>query len=270
MALSILRLINTVIAKDKTSAKVASGIAYGPEPRQKLDIYAPTERQGLLPVVFFVYGGSWSDGDRTNYDFVGRAIAARGFVVVIADYRLIPEIEYPGFLEDCAKAFAFAVGAVGTYGGDAQRIGLAGHSAGAYNATMLALDPQYLCSMGLLGRVKAVAGLSGPYDFFPFDGRITLRVFGAVQEPRSTQPVNLVTADAPPMWLATGDKDGLVYPRNTVALARALRSHGIEVMEKHYPSLGHPGTLMAIAKPLRGLAPVLAEMTAFLSGKLTP
>lgn len=268
MAFSILKLINAVIPKDGGSAKVARNLAYGPDPRHRLDIYAPKRRQGPLPVVFFIYGGSWMDGDRTNYDFVGRALAAQGFVTVIPDYRLLPTVEYPAFLEDCAEAFAYAVDAVGQYGGDASRIALAGHSAGAYNAMMITLDPKYLKARGLLDRVKAVAGLSGPYDFFPFDGRISIRTFGAVRNPKATQPVNHVADDLPRMWLATGDKDTLVYPRNTVALSKLLREQGIPVIEKHYETLGHPGTLMALAKPLRGMAPVLADMTAFLADAL--
>ncbi|MEO5806060.1 alpha/beta hydrolase [Devosia sp.] len=264
MAISILGIINALIPKDRGSRKVARDLPYGPAARQQMDIYAPVEAKGPLPVVFFIYGGSWSDGTRRNYDFVGRALAAQGFFTVIADYRILPDVEYPDFLEDCAAAFAYVVDNIARFGGDPQRIALAGHSAGAYNATMLALDQRYLPARGLLGRVKAIAGLSGPYDFFPFDGRITLRTFGAVRDPESTQPVNLVQGAVPPMWLATGDKDTLVYPRNAVALAKVLREAGQSVTERHYETLGHAGTLMTIGKPLRGRAPVLAELAAFL------
>jgi acetyl esterase/lipase len=215
-------------------------------------------------VVVFIYGGSWSDGSRRNYDFAGRALAGQGFVTVIADYRLIPEVEYPGFLQDCAAAFAWVVDNIASYGGDGQRMALMGHSAGAYNAVMLALDPLYLRARGLLGRLKAVVGLSGPYDFLPFDGPISLRVFGAVRMPEKTQPIHLVTADAPPMLLANGERDTLVGPLNAKALARQLRAVGASVSERYYPSMGHGHLVMALARPLRGMAPVLAEVTAFL------
>ncbi len=264
MAISILGIINALSPKDFGSSKVAGNVPYGPAARQMFDVYAPIDAVGPLPVVFFVYGGSWMDGSRHDYDFVGRAIAAQGFVTIIADYRLLPEIEYPAFLHDCAAAFEHGLKVVAEYGGDPARVGLAGHSAGAYNAAMLAFDPQYLRALGLLSRVKALALLSGPYDFFPFDGRITLRTFGAVRQPQTTQPVNLVQGDAPPAWLATGGKDHLVYPRNTVALARRLRASGVPVTERHYEALGHPGTLLALARPWRRRAPVLAEMTEFL------
>lgn len=263
MAISILGIINFLSPRDRGSRKLVRDLSYGTAERQKLDIYAPRETSGPLPVVFFIYGGSWSDGDRRNYDFAGRALAAQGYVTVIADYRVLPEVEYPGFLDDCAQALDWVIGNIGHYGGDADRIALMGHSAGAYNATMLALDPAYLAS-GQRRRVRCVVGLSGPYDFLPFDGPISLRTFGAVREPRQTQPINHVSAAAPPMLLGSGGKDKLVYPRNTVALAARLRDVGVAVDEMHYPAIGHPGTLMALGRPARGIAPVLADVTAYL------
>lgn len=264
MSLSILAIINSLSPKDGGSSKVACDLSYGAASRQKLDIYAPRERQGPLPVVMFFYGGSWSDGSRTHYDFVGRALAALRYVVVIADYRLLPEIEYPGFLNDCADAVGWVSSHIATHGGDPDRIALVGHSAGAYNAVMLALDPGLLGQRGLSGRVRCAVGLSGPYDFFPFDGPITLRTFGAVREPMGTQPINFVSASAPPMFLASGDRDTLVSPRNTEALARRLRVVGVSVEERHYARLGHPGTLLALGRPARCIAPVLTEVGTFL------
>lgn len=264
MAISILSIINILSPKDAGSRKIARDVPYGATERQKLDIYAPKAASGPLPVVFFVYGGSWSDGDRRSYDFAGRAIAAQGFVTVIADYRLVPEVEYPAFLVDCAEAFAWVTQNIGSYGGDASRIALMGHSAGAYNALMLALDQSYLAARGLLPHVRCYVGLSGPYDFFPFDGPISLRTFGAVRNPRATQPINHVSPQAPPMFLATGDKDTLVYPRNTVALAARLRRVDVVVEEVHYPDLAHPGPLLALGRPARSIAPVLADVARYL------
>lgn len=270
MSISILSVINFLSPKDGGSRKVARDVPYGEAARQTLDIYAPRRVGGPFPVVFFTYGGSWMDGDRRNYDFVGRALAAQGFVVVIADYRLVPELEYPGFLEDCVAAFAWVVDHIGQFGGDPARIALMGHSAGAYNAAMLALDPAYLMARKLLHRVRCLVGLSGPYDFFPFDGPISLRTFGAVRDPKATQPINHVSAVAPPMFLASGDKDRLVYPRNTVALAARLREVSVAVVERHYANLGHPGTLLALGRPARGIAPVLAEVARYLHQHLDP
>ncbi|HTO27255.1 MAG TPA: alpha/beta hydrolase [Devosia sp.] len=270
MAISLLTLFNALSPKDRGSRLIARDVPYGPAMRHRLDIYAPRETEGPVPVVLFVYGGSWMDGDRRNYGFAGRALAALGYVTVVADYRLVPEIEYPGFLEDGAAAFAWVASNIERYGGDAKRMALMGHSAGAFNATMLALDPAYLDQAGLLERVRCVVGLSGPYDFFPFDGPISLRTFGAVQEPWTTQPIHHVTPASPPMLLGHGGKDRLVYPRNSIALAQRLRQAGVAVDEVHYPTLAHAEPLLALSRPARSIAPVLADVAAFLRRYLSP
>jgi acetyl esterase/lipase len=235
-----------------------------------LDIYAPKHMPDACPVVFFVYGGSWSDGNRGNYEFAGRALAAQGFVTVIADYRLVPTIEYPAFLDDCAAAFAWVAQHIAQYGGDSGRMALMGHSAGAYNAVMLALHPDYLRKTALINQVRCAVSLSGPYDFFPFDGPISLRVFGAASNPKETQPINNVFTTAPPMFLGSGNKDSLVAPRNTKALAARLRSAGVAVEEVHYRGLSHAGPLLVLSRPARRLAPVLRDVARFLHQHLDP
>lgn len=261
---TLFSLFNRLSPKETGSRTVATGIAYGAGPRRMLDIYAPSRGTGPWPVIFFCYGGSWSEGDRSNYAFAGRALSALGYVTVVADHRLVPEVEYPHFLDDLTEAFAWMVGNVAGYGGDPGKVALMGHSAGAYNAVMLALDSRYLRARGLLGSVKAFVGLSGPYDFFPFDGPISIRVFGAVPDPHSTQPVNLVTADAPPMFLGHGEKDPIVWPYHVIVLAARLRGFGIASVEKVYPRLGHAHPLTSLGMLLRWQAPVLRDVAAFL------
>ena len=212
---------------------MARDLPFGSEPRQRLDVYGPTEALAPVPVVVFVYGGSWSEGDRRDYEFAGRCLAALGYVVVVPDYRILPEAAYPDFLLDTAAAVRWAAVHAGAHGGDGQRLALMGHSAGAYNAVMVSLDAGY----GVQSLPRSVVGLSGPYDFYPYDVPITIRTFGSVSDPLRTQPVNLVTRSAPPMFLGTGDSDKLVYPRNTIALAGKLRDAGVAVEERQLPAL---------------------------------
>lgn len=268
MALSLLGIIDALSPKDRGSRLFSRDVAYGPLPRHRLDIYGPKRREGALPVVVFLYGGGWSDGSRTTYRFAARALAALGYIVVVPDYRLVPEVEYPDFLGDCADAVDWVVREIGAHGGDPERIALMGHSAGAYNAAMLVLDPRLLEARGHLGRIRGLVGLSGPYDFFPFDGPISLRVFGAVREPKLTQPITHVRPGLPPMLLATGGQDGLVLPRNAVALAGRVRAAGGAAELKVYDRLKHAGPLMALGRPARRLGPVLADVAAFLKGVL--
>lgn len=263
-ACSPLSLFATLSPKDP-AAVVARGEAYGPHERQKLDVYAPRGARGDAPVAVFFYGGSWDSGRRQDYGWVGRALASRGFVAIVADYRLYPEVRYPAFLEDGAAAVRWASENAARFGGDPRRIVLAGHSAGAYNAAMLALDGRYLAAAGVdASRIKAFAGLSGPYDFLPFRGEITPRVFGQAEDLPATQPLAHVSPDAPPAFLATGEADDTVWPKNTVALAARLRAAGVPVEERHYPGVDHIRMVLALSRPLRGRAPVLDEMTGFL------
>jgi acetyl esterase/lipase len=261
-ACSPLSMFDTVIPKDAGGARVASGVAYGEGPRRVLDVYAPTAgRAGPHPVIVFFYGGSWNSGMRTGYAFVGRALAARGFVTVIPDYRLVPEVTYPGFIEDGAAAVRWVRAHAKDYGGNGERIVLAGHSAGAYIAAMLAVDGRWLG--GDRSAVRGLAGIAGPYDFAPFTVAASQAAFGGWPKPAETQPVTWAAAGAPPALLLAGADDTTVKPRNSQALAAALRKAGVPEEVKLYPGIGHIGVLTAIARPFRRKAPVLDDVSAF-------
>jgi len=263
---SALGAFNAVVPQDGGARLVAHDVAYGPDPRQTLDIYAPAAGARGARIIVFVYGGSWNSGNKEDYSFAAKAFASRGFVTAVFDYRLVPQVRYPAFVEDSASAVAFIYRHARAYGGDPKRLYLVGHSAGAYNAMMVALAPRFLAGEGLSNTViRAVAGLSGPYDFLPLDVDATRQAFGGFSDLKSTQPLDQVAKGrfAPPVLLATGDADDLVYPRNTVALASRLRSTGHQVEERHYPGVDHKGTLLSISRPLRGQAPVLEDIIAF-------
>jgi acetyl esterase/lipase len=219
--------------------------------------------------VVFVYGGSWASGDRRHYGFLGHALAARGFVTVIPDYRLVPEVTYPAFVEDAAAAVRWTRANAAAYGSDPERLAVAGHSAGAYNALMLASDPKYTdpASPDHLPLAAAV-GLAGPYDFLPLDVRVTRRAFADAPDLPATQPVNIVTADGPPLLLAHGADDTTVRPANSRTLAQAARALGRDVQLRIYQRTGHAEILLAFSRLFRGAPPVLDEVTAFLRREL--
>lgn len=239
-------------------------VAFGPHPRQKLDIYVPPGEATNRPVIFFIYGGSWSGGTRGTYALVGEAFAARGYVTVIADYRLVPEVRFPAFIEDGALALRFVTQNIARHGGDPGRIHLVGHSAGAYNAMMLALDRRYLAAAGVNRRaIRAAVGLSGPYDFLPLEGAVTTAAFGQARDLSQTQPISFARRDAPPILLATGSADRTVLPRNTQNLAARLRQVGAPVTVKIYDGLGHADPALALTPLFRWRAPVLDDILAF-------
>ena len=259
---SPLTAFNALMPKDGGTFRAARDIPYGPDPRQKLDVYAPRRPATRpLPTIVFFYGGSWNSGARSGYGFAGRALASRGFVVVVPDYRLVPAVRFPAFLQDNAAAVRWAEANVARYGGDGGRIVLIGHSAGAYDAAMLALDPQWLGS----GRaaIRGFAGLAGPYDFLPLDGPVTIAAFGGWPVPAETQPIHFAGPGDPPALLLTGTNDDMVRPGNSTALAARLEAAGVPTTVRRYPGIGHVGIVTALARPFRRKAPVLNDLAAF-------
>lgn len=258
--LQLLNGVDRLLAKGTTRV-LARDLPYGPDSRQTLDIHAPgVGGTGARPVLVFFYGGNWDSGDKHDYAFAGRAFAELGYVTVLPDYTHSHERPYPAFMEDGAAALAWVAANIAGHGGDPARIAVAGHSAGAYIAAMLALDPRW----GATGLVRAAIGLAGPYDFLPLDTAVTIQTFGHVADLPATQPVNHAGAGAPPMLLATGDADTTVRARHSEALAARLREAGGEAELILYPGLTHTGPLKALARPFRGHAPVIRDSAGFL------
>ena len=262
-----LNLADRLLGAKQGVRQIADGQPYGRGERQTLDIWAPDQAESELPIIIFLYGGGWENGARQDYGFVGRALAARGYLVVIPDYSVAPKAHFPDFIEDVAKATAWIQQYAHSYGGDPRRIVLMGHSAGAYNAAMLALDAQWLARAGAdASALRGVVGLAGPYDFLPFKkGSQADRALGRYRPAERTQPIHFVRADAPPFWLASGAKDDVVAPRNSEALARALQAVGAEASYYRYPDLNHAGMIMALSHPFRGKGDVLSDIDIFLS-----
>lgn len=224
-------------------------IGLGPDPAQQLFVY-PNKSVEPLPVLIFIHGGSWKSGNPADYGFIARNFAPQGYVVVLAGYRLGPKGRFPAMLEDTAAAIAWAHANAARYGGDPNRILLMGHSAGAYNAAMVALDPQWLARQGMNSDpIAGVVGLAGPYDFFPYTTDAARQAFGRWPRPAETQPINFARRDAPPMLLLTGADDTTVRPRNSVALARALTAAGLDTEPVVLEGVGHAGILLRLAKP---------------------
>lgn len=243
-----------------------TGIAYGADPRQKLDIYAPAEQsKSGRPVMIFFHGGAWRDGEREGYGFLGRAFASRGFVTVIADYRKAPTVRFPAFVQDTASAIAWVHANIARHDGNADRIFLMGHSAGAHIAMMAALDPQWLTAQNLkTDIVKGVIGLAGPYDFLPLTTESSKIALGQWPDLTETQPITFARKDAPPLLLLTGDKDTVVKPRNSRALSEKIHSLGGTEELKIYPNVDHADIIMAVARPFRNKAPVIEDVVNFI------
>ncbi|MGI4860069.1 MAG: alpha/beta hydrolase [Janthinobacterium lividum] len=279
---------------------VTHDVAYGDDVRQRLDVYRPVSpgagagaatsigpRADVSvdiatgagpradvgrgsPVVVFLYGGSWQSGNKEAYAFVAAALARHGYLTFLPDYRIYPQVTYPAFVQDAARAVAFARAHAAQYGGDPSRIVLVGHSAGAYLAAMLALDRRWLAAVGMDARhdLRAVVGLAGPYDFLPLHDDALKAIFTTPAGLADTQPITHVDGASPPMLLLAGRNDKTVDPGNTVRLAAALRAHGAPVEDILYAHAAHPQIIGAFAPMLRFLSPSFADTTRFVDAQV--
>ena len=268
-ACSPLAVLNGLGPRDRGVRRVAHDIPYGDDARQKMDIHAPAEAGDRpWPMLVFFYGGGWDSGERRLYAWAAQALAARGFVVATPDYRLVPRVHFPAFIEDAAAATAVAGEIAGRYGADPACLGVVGHSAGAHLAMMIALDRRYMTGVGAPELIKAAAGLAGPYDFLPFDVPASVNAFGRVPDPTLTQPVTFARADAPPLWLGHGTEDVVVHAEDTTILCDRMRAVGGRCEAKLYPGLNHADLIATFSPLFRRKAPVLDDMTAFLRREL--
>ncbi len=247
--------------------EVAADMPFGTH-GQALDIWRNgNAKPGGAPVVIFYHGGGWVKGDRQSYGWLARGLASKGFVVVLPDYRKVPGVVFPAFVQDGADAVRWTRDNIARFGGDPARIGVMGHSAGGHTVAMLALDPQWLAAVGAPGAIKAAVGLSGPYDFLPFTGR-AVEAMGGWPRPMETQPIAYARKEAPPMMLVTGTEDTTVRPKNARNLSAKLIAMGAVVVEKEYAGQGHEDIAMAFSRPFRSKSSVLDDSAAFLMAHL--
>ena len=243
---------------------VAYDQVYDPATGMKLDVYTPRNARNAPTVVFF-FGGRWSEGDKSGYKFVGQALASRGFVAVLPNYRLYPQVKFPAFIEDGAQAVKWTRDNIGSYGGSRERLFVMGHSSGAHIAAMLAVNEEYLKAVGGSRTwLRGMIGLAGPYDFMPITAPDLRDIFGPVDRFAYSQPVFFVDGKNAPLLLLHGEDDDAVWVKNTVNMARAVAKAGGPVETVIYPRLSHTMIVGAMGSLLRGRADVLDQVEAYI------
>ena len=236
--------------------------AYGDAPRQRLDLYRPADEAPDGPVVVFFYGNGWREASKADFEFVASSLTRAGIVVVIPDYRTYPEVAFPAFVEDGARAVQWAARNLDGLVEGERPLFLMGHSAGAQIAALLALDEHYLDAVEA-PPLAGFIGLSGPYDFLPLDPGYMEEVFP--EETRAaSQPIEFVSARAPRTLLIHGTGDERVLPEHSKRLAAALEAEGVPVTLKLYEDAGHARIVAALAPPLQFVADTMADSIAFI------
>ena len=248
--------------------QLTQSIAYAERSRHRLDVCQP-RGAAAAPVIIFFYGGAWQGGYKELYRYVAKALARRGYVAVVPDYRIYPEVCYPDFLDDGAQVVRWVKDNIARFGGDPDKLFLKGHSAGAHIAAMLSIDARWLGKVGLDPRrdIAGLIGIAGPYDLMPLRDEKLKVIFGGVNRPE-TQPIFHVAPGAPPALLMTGGRDRLVEPGNSVRLAARLVAAGNAATVLTYRRIGHFIIIAAVAPFLRFLVPVMRDVDAFIAATL--
>ncbi len=256
----------TVVNSLSPSAHYAkeAGQAYGPDPRQQLDVYWPAGAAEDAPVVVFFYGNGWREAAKSDFEFVASALTQAGIVVLIPDYRAHPQVTFPAFVEDGAAALRWTMDNVPGVVSGKRPLFLMGHSAGAQIAALLAFDDRYLAAVADPPPLLAgFIGLSGPYDFLPLEPGYLEEVFPEATRSLS-QPIEFVSASAPPTLLVHGTADRRVLPEHSRRLARDLEAHGVPVTLRMYDNTGHMRVVAALAPPLQFIADTMDDAVAFI------
>ncbi|MCZ6861350.1 MAG: alpha/beta hydrolase [Alphaproteobacteria bacterium] len=249
-------------------------LAYGPNPRHRLDIYLPETRasseknsERAKTTVIFFHGGSWRRGSRERYKFVGRAIAELGYVAVLANYRLYPEVKFPAFVDDAARSVAWVRRNAARYKLGGKRLYLMGHSAGAHIAMLLALDPRYLKNAGVPRKsILGAIGLAGPYSFNPLRLARIRPIFADHPNPDEARPVVFARNVGPRLLLLHGSADRIVSARQSQDLANAYRAAGGKAALLIYEGVGHAGVVLALHERFSWRAPVAKALQKFIEG----
>ncbi len=239
--------------------------AYGPDPAQKLDIYVPSNaRETPLDVIVFFYGGRWTYGAKEDYRFVGMTFAEKSFLVVIPDYRKYPQVRFPEFVEDAAKALNWVHEHIAESHGNPARIHVMGHSAGAHIGALLAADPHYLADQGndrsLV--IHDFAGLAGPYAFTPDEPDLE-EMFGPPENYPNMQVTTFIDGTQPPMLLLHGDRDRAVKYANVEKLQQRIKERGGCVRSDLYPGANHKDLIGALSWLNPRHLPVADDITKF-------
>ncbi|NBX02568.1 MAG: alpha/beta hydrolase [Alphaproteobacteria bacterium] len=262
---SAVSLLNASIPSD--GYRIHKDIAYGNDARQKLDIYIPDAATPAnpSPVIVFYYGGSWQQGSKDDYLFLGESFATLGYVTVIADYRLYPQVSFPTFIDDSAQAFGWVHKNIANYNGDENNLFLAGHSAGAYNAVMLAVNHDYFNRVNIKPSwVRGTIGIAGPYDFLPLTDPTLIKLFSTAAQEKDTQPITFVNKKYAPIFLATGDSDEEVLPRNSIILDQRLKQLGSPVESHIYTNIDHINIMLSLACRFRGKSTLREDIRKFI------
>ena len=234
--------------------------SFGDNPRFELDIYNPKTPRPNTPVLIFVHGGSWTDGSKDIYKFIGEAFTTEGYTAIIPNYRLYPGIAYPDPVTDTAKSIAWAAKQYPD-----RPLVILGHSAGGYNVLMAGLDPQFLQAEGVdtCRHIAGIVSLAGPTGIVPLKEEPYITIFPD-RFTTTDAPLHLALKPSPPVLFLHGGKDDTVYPQSSERLAEKIIARGGQADVKIYPELGHTEVVKVLSRYFDDEASLKSDLFDFV------
>lgn len=234
-------------------------IPYGKEKRQQLDIYVPAKPNKANSVIVFFHGGAWKVGNKRDFAPLALALNSLGHTVVVANYRLYPDVSYPTFMQDGAKAVSWVIDNIKGYGGDPSHLYLAGHSAGAFIAVMLGFNDSYLREAGKSpSQIKGILSLSCPYDLRPENDPLITDIF--TKAPRTELFATAYAGPGKPPLLIVAGGDDEEFVRSAHLMTKKMQKTGGAVEEIIYPGNTHD-----LVDPISHKAPLLYQLDDFIT-----
>ena len=246
---------------------VSTDQRYGPDARNVLDVYRPegSKADASAPMLLFIHGGSWTNGSKNDYKFVGESFARAGYVTAVMNYRLAPVHRYPAYIQDAAQALKYLRVNAAELGGNPDALYVMGHSAGAFNAVEMVDNARWLQGAGVpISAVKAVVGVAGPYDY-DYRPLPSANAFPEGSNPADIMPSNHVRKDAPPHLLLVAGDDQVVEPPNAVKMEAALKAAGVPVTRTVLPGLDHYTIVGSLARSLSFLGKTRQDALEFMA-----
>lgn len=215
-------------------------------PSKQLNVFSPKKAENL-PVMIFLYGGSWESGKKEIYDFLGSRMARREVVTVIVDYPLSPEFQIEDMVKTAAQAVLWTKNNIEEYGGNPEQIFVSGHSAGAHLAAVLATNNEYFEEIGIVNPIKGgilidPAGLDMNWFLsdYPKEGKKYIKTFTEDTTVwKEYSPIYFLEDQKIPLLILEGEK---TYPSIEVSIDRFLekaKEENVEVDYQLYPHKKH-------------------------------
>lgn len=224
----------------KAAVKCVEDVAYGGQEHELLDIYVPGDLTSPAPIRIFFHGGAWMGGDKAVSGGAAAAFVAHGAIYVAVDFSLAPAASLDQIVDQVRRAVWYVYEHATDYGGDPERIYLAGHSSGGHLAAMVAVTDWATQFSGPADLVKGLMASSGPYDTEPC--RLSARNdYLHLDEAAAarTSVANFVRPGLPPAIFACGGGELPEFQRQSRDLAAQWRTGGMAVEEIHLPDHNH-------------------------------